>query len=269
MHLPGLDGRVAVVTGAASGIGRAIVHRLAGEGVRVAVADVYAAGLERLTRELGAKTVHPFVVDLTDPGAVAELAGRVGGEVGDVSFLVNVAGGPVAPSLQDPLPPLPAGARAIEEIDDGSWARILAVNLTTAFLVCRAFVPAMKARRAGRIVNFASIAARRGSDRVGVHYAAAKGGVIGLTKTLALELGPHGITVNAIAPGYINTERLEAAVWGRQAPGQHAALLAGIPLRRLGRPDDVAGVVALLCSDAGGYVSGATLDVNGGLYFGP
>ena len=127
----------------------------------------------------------------------------------------------------------------------------------------------MKARRSGRIVNFTSIAARRGSDRVGVHYAAAKGGVIGLTKTLALELGPHGIRVNAIAPGYINTERMEAAAWGRTTPGQHQALLGAIPLGRLGRPDDVAGVVALLCSDAGGYVSGATIDVNGGLYFGP
>ena len=114
-------------------------------------------------------------------------------------------------------------------------------------------------------MNFTSIAARRGSDRVGVHYAAAKGGVIGLTKTLALELGPHGITVNAIAPGFINTERMAAVSWGRQAPGQHQALFDAIPLGRLGRPDDIAGVVALLCSDQGGYVSGATIDINGGL----
>src|SRR5262249_10529941 len=182
----------------------------------------------------------------------------------NVSFVVNVAGGPVAPSHEDPLPRLPTRAFPIEEIDDVDWTRILATNLTTAFLVCRAFVPALKAGRVARIGNFTSIAAGRGSDRVGVHYAAAKGGVIGLTKTLALELGPHGITVNAIAPGFINTERIDAASWGRQTPEQHRALLDAIPLGRLGRPDDIAGVVALLCSDQGGYVSGATIAANGG-----
>jgi 3-oxoacyl-[acyl-carrier protein] reductase len=269
MHLTGLEGRVAVVTGAASGIGQAVVRRLVAEHVRLAVVDVYEAGLQRLCRELGEAAPEPFVADLADPLEVADVAKRVLGEVGNVSFLVNAAGGPVAPTHENPLPRLPNRAFPIEEIDDVDWARILATNLTTAFLVCRAFVPALKAQRFGRIVNFTSIAARRGSDRVGVHYAAAKGGVIGLTKTLALELGPHGITVNAIAPGFINTERMEAAAWGRRTPEQHQALLDAIPLGRLGRPDDVAGIVALLCSDQGGYVSGATIDVNGGLYFGP
>ena len=269
MGLTGLRDRVAVVTGAASGIGQAIAHRFAREGVRLAVVDLYEAGLQRLGSELAGATVRPFVADLTDSRAVAGLADEIASEVGEASFLVNVAGGPVAPTRADPLPALPTGSHPIEAIDDASWQRILAANLTTAFLVCRAFAPGMKARRSGRIVNFASIAARRGSDRVGAHYAAAKGGVIGLTKTLALELGPHGITVNAIAPGFIGTERIEAAGWGQQTPEQHRAFVASIPLGRLGRPDDVAGVVALLCSDAGGYVSGATIDVNGGWYFGP
>jgi 3-oxoacyl-[acyl-carrier protein] reductase len=121
----------------------------------------------------------------------------------------------------------------------------------------------MKAKKSGRIVNFTSIAARRGSDRVGVHYAAAKGGIIGLTKTLALELGPFGITVNAIAPGFIKTPRLAAADWVSQQ------FIDALPLRRAGKPDDIAGVVAMLCSEAGAYVSGATIDVNGGWYFGP
>jgi len=177
---------------------------------------------------------------------------------------VNVAGGPAVVNRKDTLPPIP-GAIALEDVDEKTWSAVIAANLTTTFLVCRELAPRMKARKFGRIVNFTSIAARRGSDRVGVHYAAAKGGIIGLTKTLALELGPHNITVNAIAPGFIKTPRIEEAGWGDAT----AAFIQSLPLRRAGKPDDIAGVVAMLCSDAGGYVSGATIDVNGGWYFGP
>src|SRR2546421_1434306 len=208
MPLKGLRGKRALVTGAASGIGAAVCARLKREGVQVIATDL-----------------HPgpdiIVADLADADDVERLAAKAGAP----DFLVNVAGGPVAPTREDTLPALPKASLTLEDIDERQWARVLDANLTTAFLVCREFVPRMKARRSGRIVNFTSIAARRGSDRVGVHYAAAKGGVIGLTKTLALELGPHGITVNAIAPGYINTERLAAVAWGRDAPGQHQALL--------------------------------------------
>lgn len=202
-----------------------------------------------------------IVADLTDADDVERLSAKVG----TPDFLINVAGGPVAPTREQTLPDLPKRSLQLEDVDETQWNRVLAANLTTAFLVCREFAPRMKARKFGRIVNFASIAARRGSDRVGVHYAAAKGGIIGLTKTLALELGPHGITVNAIAPGYIKTPRIEAADWGQATP----AFIESLPLRRAGKPDDIAGVVAMLCSDAGGYVSGATIDVNGGWYFGP
>jgi 3-oxoacyl-[acyl-carrier protein] reductase len=190
---------------------------------------------------------------------------RLAGEVGAVDFLVNVAGGPVAPARGNTLPDMPSGPLLLEDLDERQWSRVIAANLTTAFLVCREFAPRMKARRFGRIVNFASIAARRGSDRVGAHYAAAKGGIIGLTKTLALELGPHNVTVNAIAPGFIQTPRIEEAGWGNAT----AAFIDALPLRRAGKPQDIAGVVAMLCSEAGGYVSGATIDVNGGWYFGP
>jgi len=214
------------------------------------------------------RETHPgagiVVADLTRADEVEKLAAR-----GTPDFIVNVAGGPVAPTRSETLPALPQGNLLLEDIDERQWSAVIAANLTTAYLVCREFAPRMKARKSGRIVNFASIAARRGSDRVGVHYAAAKGGIIALTKTLALELGPFGITVNAIAPGFIATPRIEQSGWGRTSPEAHRAFLEAIPLKRAGRPDDIAGVVAMLCSEAGGYVSGATIDVNGGLYFGP
>jgi len=248
MPLEGLKGRKALVTGAASGIGASIAERLRREGVEMFATDIHPAP-------------DSLVADLTDADDVEKLCAKVG----TPDFLINVAGGPVAPTREQTLPELPSKSLLLEDLDENQWSSVIAANLTTAFLVCREFAPRMKARRFGRIVNFASIAARRGSDRVGVHYAAAKGGIIGLTKTLALELGPHGITVNAVAPGFIKTPRIEAAGWGDAT----AAFIESLPLRRAGRPDDIAGVVAMLCSSAGGYVSGATIDVNGGWYFGP
>jgi NAD(P)-dependent dehydrogenase (short-subunit alcohol dehydrogenase family) len=248
MGLRSLRGKRALVTGAASGIGLAVLERLRREGVEAFGADIHDAH-------------GVLVADLTDADEVERLAGRVGA----IDFLVNVAGGPVAPTREDTLPALPQASLRLEDLDEKQWSRVIAANLTTAFLVCREFAPGMKARRFGRIINFASIAARRGSDRVGVHYAAAKGGIIGLTKTLALELGPHNVTVNAIAPGFIQTPRIEEAGWGNVSQ----AFIDALPLRRAGKPDDIAGVVAMLCSEAGAYVSGATLDVNGGWYFGP
>lgn len=247
MPLEGLKGRKALVTGAASGIGHAVVERLRREEVEVVATDIHPAR-------------HIVVADLTDADDVERLSSHVS----QIDFLINVAGGPAAPTRSDTLPPIPDGI-ALEDLNEKDWNGVIAANLTTAFLVCREFAPRMKARKFGRIVNFASIAARRGSDRVGVHYAAAKGGIIGLTKTLALELGPFGITVNAIAPGFIKTPRIEAAGWGNATD----EFLQSLPLKRAGKPDDIAGVVAMLCSEAGSYVSGATIDVNGGWYFGP
>ena len=243
-----LEGKKALVTGAASGIGSSIVDRFRAEGAQVFATDMHQTG------EL-------IVADLTDADQVEKLAAQVG----TPDFVINVAGGPVAPSRSETLPALPKNSLVLEDIDELQWASVIAANLTSAFLVCKQFAPRMKARKSGRIVNFASIAARRGSDRVGVHYAAAKGGIIALTKTLALELGPFGITVNAIAPGFIRTPRIAAANWGNATQ----AFIDSLPLKRAGTPQDIAGVAVMLCSEAGGYVSGATIDVNGGLYFGP
>ncbi|HUQ75352.1 MAG TPA: SDR family NAD(P)-dependent oxidoreductase [Burkholderiales bacterium] len=252
MPLKGLGGKRALVTGAASGIGAAVCERLRDAGVQVFATDIHQSG-------------GLIVADLSDAADVEKLVAAVG----TPDFLVNVAGGPVAPSRDNTLPDLPKQSMMLEDINESEWARVLAANLTTAFLVCREFAPRMKARKSGRIINFTSIAARRGSDRVGVHYAAAKGGIIGLTKTLALELGPFGITVNAIAPGFIKTERIAKASWGMPSPEAEKRFVESLPLRRAGEPDDIAGVVAMLCSEAGAYVSGATIDVNGGWYFGP
>jgi 3-oxoacyl-[acyl-carrier protein] reductase len=252
MPLKGLSGRRALVTGAASGIGRAVLQRLQREGVDAIGTDIHpAAGV--------------IIADLTAGDEVE----RLSGEVGAIDFLVNVAGGPVAPTRGNTLPDLPRASLSLEDLDEDQWSRVIAANLTSAFLVCREFAPRMMARRFGRIVNFTSIAARRGSDRVGVHYAAAKGGIVGLTKTLALELGPHNVTVNAVAPGFIKTERIAQASWGMPSAAAEAAFISAVPLQRAGQPDDIAGVVAMLCSEAGGYVSGATIDVNGGWYFTP
>jgi 3-oxoacyl-[acyl-carrier protein] reductase len=252
MPLKGLTGKRALVTGAASGIGSAVRRRLEAEGVQVFATDIHQSG-------------DLIVADLTHADQVEALAARVG----TPDFLVNVAGGPVAPTAANTLPDLPKDSRPLEDVDEKEWAAVLAANLTSAFIVCREFAPRMKAKSGGRIINFTSIAARRGSDRVGVHYAAAKGGIIGLTKTLALELGPFGITVNAIAPGYIKTERIAKASWGMPSAEAEKLFVESLPLRRAGKPEDIAGVVAMLCSEAGAYVSGATIDVNGGWYFGP
>ena len=248
MPLSGLRGKRALVSGATSGIGAAICSRLRAEAVQVIATDIHPAP-------------DVLVADLTDADDVERLSAKAG----TPDFLVNVAGGPVAPTKSDTQPALPKQTLHLEDVSEDQWHRVLAANLTTAFLVCREFAPRMKARKSGRIINFTSIAARRGSDRVGVHYAAAKGGIVGMTKTLALELGPFGITVNAIAPGFIKTPRIAEADWGQVSQ----QFIDALPLRRAGRPDDIAGVVAMLCSDAGAYVSGATIDVNGGWYFGP
>src|SRR5437868_12482558 len=215
MSLRGLSGKKALVTGAASGIGASVVERLAKEGVQVVATDIHSSG-------------EVIVADLTDADEVERLSSKAG----TPDFLVNVAGGPVAPSRKETLPALPKQSLRLEDIDEEQWACVLAANLTTAFLVCREFAPRMKARKQGRIINFASIAARRGSDRVGVHYAAAKGGIIGLTKTLALELGPFGIAVNAIAPGFIKTERIAKASWGMPSPEAEQLFVGSLPLRR-------------------------------------
>jgi 2-hydroxycyclohexanecarboxyl-CoA dehydrogenase len=243
--------RVAVVSGAASGMGLAIARRLAARGDRVALLDVRGAAAvqaaEKL-RETGARAIGAEV-DVTDRSAVEGALEKVRAELGPVEIMVTSAGLDAFESFTD--------------ITVESWERILAINLTGTFHCLQAAVPDMLAARWGRIVTISSSSAQSGALRM-AHYVASKAGVIGLTKALALELAPHGITVNNIPPGLIDTPMSRRA----QAAGDLyplEKLASRIPVRRAGTPDDIAAACAFLCSDDAGYITGQVFGVSGGM----
>jgi 3-oxoacyl-[acyl-carrier protein] reductase len=243
------EGRVVIVTGAARGIGAVTAEAFTREGARVALLDLDGAGAEAVTARLvgqGAEALA-LTTDATSSVAVRAAVDRVLARWGRIDVLVNNAGGF-------------ATMRTLEETDEAEWDAILRGNLTSAFLLCKAVVPTMKRQRAGRIVNLASVVARGGAVRVPAHYAAAKAGVIALTRMLALEVADSGITVNAVAPGTTATDRVLAA----RTPDATAQVAAAIPMQRLGRPPEIADAILFLASDAASFVTGAVLDVNGG-----
>jgi 3-oxoacyl-[acyl-carrier protein] reductase len=250
-----LVGRVAVVTGAARGLGAATALRLAAEGASVAVVDATdATETVKALAAVGADAAD-FVCDVSDPDAVDALRDAVLDRFGRVDVLVNNAG-----ILRD--------GRLLElSVDD--WRAVLDVNLASMFHTCRSFVPDMASRSYGRIVNIAS---RSALGSVGqVNYSAAKAGVLGLTATLAMELGPDGITVNAVGPGYFSTPMTRSIAARKEVAvdAQEAEVARRTPLGRVGRPEEIASVVAFLASDDASYVSGQTLYVNGGLLTAP
>ncbi len=240
-----LAGRAAVVTGAAQGIGRAIATRLAECGARVLAVDLDAAGLAPL-RVDGIRTAE---LDVTDAAAIAAtLTG-----FGPAGILVHSAGG-VCGQVGQPA----------EAVTPAQWQAVLAVNLTGAFLMSQAVIPAMKAAGWGRIVTISS-GAGLGVSLTGIQaYAAAKAGEIGLTRQLAHELGPHGITVNSVAPGFIRSNPSSERQWQSYGPEGQRRLLERIAMRRLGSPDDIAHAVLFLVSDEAGWITGQTLSVDGG-----
>jgi 3-oxoacyl-[acyl-carrier protein] reductase len=241
--------RVVIVTGAARGIGAEIARAFAREGARLAMLDVDAGGLDAVGGDLRAsgREVLDLPTDVTRAAEVDRAVAAILDRWGRVDVLVNNAGGF-------------AVIRATEEISEEEWNAIVALNLTSVFLCSRAVLPVMKRQAAGRIVNVASVVGRGGAVRVTSHYAAAKAGVIGFTRHLALEAGPAGITVNAVAPGTTATERVLKA----RTPAETQRVAEAIPLRRLGEPREIARTVLFLASDDASFVNGATLDVNGG-----
>ena len=244
--------RTALVTGVSKGIGQATALALARAGIDVATNARDAEGAEataQAVRELGRQSLA-VPGDVSVPEDVRSLARRVVEAWGGIDILVNNAGITHSGSLF--------------ETTDEAWERLIAVNLRSMFLTCRDLVPRMMERRWGRIINVASMTARLGRGFVGsASYGASKGGVVSFTRGLAKEFGPHGITVNAVAPGVIVTDMY------RDYLAEHGErVLKGIPLGRFGDPDDVAGLIVFLASDAAGYITGAVIDVNGGLVFG-
>lgn len=242
-----LEGKVAIVTGGAGAIGAATARRLAEAGAQVALLDPDGVGLMRAAEAIGLAggEALPFENDVTDAFVVERVFDRVAEEWGRIDVLVNNAG--------------VARAAPLEELTDEAWSEILDVNLRGAMVCARAAVPHMLKRGSGRLLQTASAFARIGAPGHSA-YAASKAGILGLTRTWARELGPRGITANAVAPGYIDSEI------GRSLAGPAPAeLLARLPARRVGRPEDVAAVFLFLASDLASYVNGAVVGVDGGL----
>ena len=245
---PLLQDRVVILTGAAGGIGRVLARVLAEAGARLAVLDLSADVVEELTVELQgrAHSLLAQAVDVADPGGFERAHERVRAELGPVDGLVNCAG-------------LWAAAD-FDEVSDEQWSTMLEANLNTTFVTCRAVLPAMIERRSGSVVNFASTAGEYGSISPAVHYAAAKGGVIALTKSLAREVSPFNVRVNALSPGPTNTPSLVGTATAEQRAEVGARTLLG----RLGEPHEIAGACVFLLSPLSTFVTGHVLGVNGG-----
>ena len=246
------EGVVVLVTGAGHGLGRAIAVAFAERGALVWGCGIDEKGLEETARHLGsAGRVH--LTDVTDPAAVTDLVRLIEADAGPVGVLVNNAGGVVGQEGQP-----------VESVTDDQWNAVVSVNLTGSFNCARAVVPGMKRSGRGSIVNISS-GAGLGVSLTGIQaYASAKAGQIGLTRQLAHELGPAGVRVNAVAPGFVLSNPATERQWARYGEAGQRALIEGIHLRRLGMPADIAHAVLFLASDHASWITGQTLSVNGG-----
>ena len=238
-------GAVALVTGATRGIGRGIAERLAREGVKVIGTATSDSGAAQISDYLAASGGTGRVLDVRDPAAVDALVASIGKEFGPIGILVNNAG-----VTRDTL---------LLRMKDADWADVIETDLSSVFRLSRAVVPGMMKARSGRIISIGSVVGTMGNGGQ-TNYAAAKAGLIGFSKSLAREIGSRNITVNVIAPGFIDTDMTQKL--GEDA---RASLQKQIPLERLGKPEDIAAAVAFLASKEAGYITGETLHVNGGM----
>lgn len=241
----------ALVTGVVGGIGAAIATRLAEQGARVVISDLPGDALRAASDHLGLPAVS---ADLGDPAAVRDLARQISSDYGAPDILVNAAGG-VRNQVGTPL----------EEVQPDAWHSIFAVNVDASLYLSQALVPAMKAKGWGRIVTISSGAGLRPS-LTGIHaYTAAKHALVGLTRQLSLELAPHGITVNSVAPGFVLSNPATRRQWDALGPDGQAQLVARIHTRRLGTPEDIAAATTFLTTQEAGWITGQILSVDGGI----
>ncbi len=244
-----LSGRVAVVTGAGSGIGRAIAKRLAEDTAKIAIWDINFAGAEetaQMIRDAGG-TAIAINADCSDKAAIQAAAAQTRKELGKIAILVNNAGiAPFTPFL---------------EIEDDLFDKVIRINLRGPYLVTKEVLPDMLEAGWGRVINITSSSVQSGSFGQG-HYVSSKGGLVGMTKALALEFAASGVTVNMIPPGFIDTPML------RGAPVDVDAFTKTLPMKRIGQPEDIAAAAAYLASEEASYITGQTISTNGGRYMG-
>jgi 3-oxoacyl-[acyl-carrier protein] reductase len=262
-NLKELLDRVAIVTGSGSGIGAAIVKGFAGEGALITAADIDRKRANRIVEQVGRRAIA-IQTDVTKLDSVSRMVGQTLETFGRIDILVSNAGiGWLSGSLNDP------SHRIIENLTESEWDKVMTVNLRGFFFCAKSVAPTMKKQRSGVIISIASTAAFVGSDGTrgsGFHYNVSKSGIVSLNKTLALQLGKYGIRVNCISPGVIADPDSDGiqTIGMRLTRGERERLRATIPVRRLGRPKDVANAAVFLASDKAAYIHGTVIDVNGG-----